>query len=160
MNADRARELLSYDPTSGKFRWLVTRNGFVKAGSEAGGLNAEGYRCIMIDGRTYRASRLAVLIVTGEWPRSFVDHRDLNRGNNSWGNLRQATPRQNSCNSPRRSHSTTGSKGVYAQKGRFRARIRVDGRLMSLGMFDRKSDAAAAYAQAAAKMHGEFARTA
>lgn len=75
----RVRSLIQYDPLSGVFRWLVSRRGYrgIKAGQEAGSIGRQGYRSIRIDGRYCRASNVAWLLMTGEWPGSGmkVDHR-------------------------------------------------------------------------------------
>jgi hypothetical protein len=53
----------------------------------------------------------------------------------------------------------SGVKGVSFHKGRWRARIHVDGISKELGGFDTIEEAAAAYAQAAVTFFGEFAFT-
>jgi hypothetical protein len=55
---ERLRELLHYDPETGIFTWKVGRQK-VKKNSEAGHFNHDGYKLICIDGRRYRAHRLA-----------------------------------------------------------------------------------------------------
>jgi hypothetical protein len=52
MTAERLKELLSYDPASGVFRWKVNRGGTAKADSVAGSVDANGYIAIQIDGET------------------------------------------------------------------------------------------------------------
>ena len=57
----------------------------------------------------------------------------------------------------------SGVRGVRQDKrwrGKWQARITVDGATKSLGAYETKEEAAAAYAEAAAKYHGEFVRTA
>jgi len=55
----RLKELLSYNPDSGKFVWEINRRGPVKVGLIAGTLNSQGYIQIVVDGRNYKAHRLA-----------------------------------------------------------------------------------------------------
>lgn len=94
-----------------------------------------------------------------------VDHRDGNGLNNRRGNLRPATNQQNGCNRGPNSNNTSGHKGVswYKRKNRWLAQIeiKVDGKrqIKYLGRFIEKADAAVAYAYAARKYHGDFART-
>jgi hypothetical protein len=114
----------------------------------------------MLDGQKYRAHHLAWLYMTGEWCRE-LDHRDCNRSNNAFSNLRAASRSQNGANSLRPRRNTSGFKGVFwheeAQK--WRAMIRKDYKLKHLGMFGTKEDAAAAYARAAQTYFGAFARS-
>lgn len=159
LTAARVHELLTYDPASGVFRWRVSRGG-VKAGSIAGCIDAEGRRCITVDGHRDKASRFAWLYMTGDWPSDLVDHRDGNPGNNRWSNLREADQSKNQANAGIRADNTTGAKGVTYTKGRYLARIRHHGERITLGRFDTIREASAAYAEAAYALHGEFARLA
>jgi hypothetical protein len=164
----RVRELLDYDPETGIFLWKVDRtNGrghvFRAAGSEAGYIAALNktnyYRQIMIDGRTYRAHRLAWLYMTGSWPANGIDHADGDGTNNSWCNLREATRSENGGNSRRRSDNVSGAKGVRLDRGKWVAQITVAGKICRLGTFNTLEAAAAAYEAAAIERFGEFART-
>jgi hypothetical protein len=69
----RVRELLDYDPASDQFTWKQSKGG-AKAGSVAGCANGSyNSHVIRIDGRSYAASRIKALWLTGEWlPRQFV----------------------------------------------------------------------------------------
>jgi hypothetical protein len=162
LTAKRLRQLLRYDPETGVFRWRVAR-GCRKAGSKAGTTKVgrdQGYLEIRINQCDYRAARLAWLYMTGEWPPHTVDHRDTDRGNNRWRNLRLATSSQNNCNQRTRRDNTSGFKGVsYARnEGKYQARIWHNGRQHSLGYFKYAVQGAWAYRRAALKLHGEFAR--
>jgi len=120
------------------------------------------YRQIKIDGANYQASRLAVLWMTGQWPKRKydVDHRNLNKGDDRWSNLREATRSQNKANIPGRSRA--GLKGVTFNpvRGKYIAQITVNRRAVNLGRFDDPQSAHAAYVAAASKHFGQFARDA
>jgi hypothetical protein len=71
LSVDRVREMLSYDPETGEFRWKVSITNR-KAGSIAGRDIGNGYRYIRIDNVDYTAARLAWFYVNGEWPKGKV----------------------------------------------------------------------------------------
>jgi hypothetical protein len=152
-------ETLSYNPTSGEFHWLVSR-GPVAAGSRAGSKKNSGYRAIQIYDLEYLEHRLAWLIVYGSDPHSQVDHRNLIRDDNRISNLRLATPAQQQANTSLQSNNKHGSKGIKWREDnkRWRAEIYVNGRAVNVGSFTTKEAAASAYAEAAVKYYGEFAR--
>jgi len=159
VSAERARELLSYEPETGILRWRVARSQKVP-GDIAGSLDRGGYVVVRIDRRTYQAHRIIWLIVTGKLPAQHIDHADRNRANNRLSNLREATPSQNCANSVFKSRH--GVKGVCFIKGRskpWQTYIGANGRRIFLGNFSTKEEAARAYQAAAEKYHGEYACT-
>jgi hypothetical protein len=147
------KRLLSYDRRTGLFHWRVGR-GNTKAGSVAGTPTYQGYIQVSIGGRKYKAHRLAWFYVKGVWPEHDVDHRDTDRSNNRWRNLRDLPNKVNAQNK-RRAYATsaTGVLGVSACGGTFRARICVDGQQKHLGSFTTKRAARAAYVQAKRELH-------
>jgi hypothetical protein len=155
----RLRELLHYDRATGEFRWRKRMNPRVPAGHIAGTLNRDRYRVIAIEGRNYRAHRLAWLYMTGKWRSQIIDHRDLDPSNNRWANLRRATRSQNCANRGVPRNNTWGLKGVSYDGWRWRATIHKKGKRHYRGGFSTPQAAHAAYAKAARKLHGEFART-
>lgn len=155
------KEILHYDPETGQFTWRVATRGRIKAGGIAGSNNGSGYIRITVDNNQYFAHRLAWFWMTGSWPIGNIDHRDRDRANNAWGNLREATQSQNMANTTTQRTNSLGLKGVYlVSPGRYRAQIRVQGKNHNLGRFDTPEEAHAAYVTAAKKYHGEFARAA
>ena len=89
-----------------------------------------------------------------------TDHKDGNGLNNQRYNLRIATDSQNNRNVKSHFDSTSKYLGVsfYKITGRWVAKIRSDGYLEHLGYFKNEKDAALAYNEAAAVIHGEFAK--
>lgn len=87
-----------------------------------------------------------------------VDHQDSNGLNNQRRNLRECTNSENSKRRRRSQNNTTGYKGVTLEKsGRYRARIRVNYKEISLRSFPTAIEAARAYDDAAKKYYGDFA---
>ncbi|MGJ4857061.1 HNH endonuclease signature motif containing protein [Labrys sp. La1] len=119
------------------------------------------YERIQIDGKAYRAHRLAWLYMHGEWPAEEVDHINGDKFDNRIANLRACSKSQNQANCGTGRNNTSGFKGVSWHKGRgmWVARIQVEGRPRSLGYHADKKVAAAAYDRAAKELFGAFART-
>lgn len=159
LTQERLRELLTYDPATGLWRWRVNRYR-VRAGNVAGTPDKDGYVHIKIDQQLHKGHRLAWFWMTGAWPDDEIDHRDLNKANNRWKNLRPGTKTQNMRNT--RVRGAVPLKGVYFDRRRqhFVAQITFDERHIYLGSFKTADEAHAAYAKAALEMFGEFARIA
>jgi hypothetical protein len=158
LTAERLRELLSYDPETGNFKWRVTK-GRARAGDRAGCIYTRGYAYIRIGGAAYKAHRLAWLYVHGHWPKEFIDHINGHRADNRLVNLREANRIQNFANSRLSCSNTSGFKGVSWDK-RWRkwiSSIGSSGRTVYLGWFDTPEEAHSAYMAEARKLHGEFA---
>jgi len=164
LTQERLKELLSYDPLTGVFLWRVDRGG--KRVGEVAGCRKRTYTMISVDDVIYRAHHLAWLYMTGELPGLFVDHRDLDKHNNGWSNLRLATKSQNMANVGRIKSNKSGFKGVsHYRAGEsygkpWQASIGRGGKSYHLGHFATEEEAHAAYVAAAEKMFGEFARAA
>lgn len=164
LTQERLKELLSYDPLTGVFLWKVDRGG--KKAGDIAGCKKRSYTMISIDDEIYRAHHLAWLYMKGNFPDLFIDHRDLNKHNNIWTNLREATKSQNMANVGLIKSNKSGFKGVsrYSAGERcgkpWQASIQKDGKSKSLGQFATKEEAHAAYVAAAEQIFGEFARAA
>lgn len=89
-----------------------------------------------------------------------VDHRHGNKLDHRKSELRVCTHYQNCCNKRKYKNNTSGVKGVSWDNDalKWRARIRVNGKLIGLGRFDDIMDASDAYDVASPKYHGEFGR--
>lgn len=160
------RDCLDYRPTDGALIWKF-RPDFPKqwnrrfAGQRAGSLNPSGYRRLGFHGRSIGEHRVVWAIVHGTWPNGLIDHVNGNAADNRIENLRIATSPQNSWNRACLGRCKTGSKGVVRIKttGRFHASIMSHGVRRHLGSYPTLEEAEAAYAAAAAVLHGEFARS-
>jgi HNH endonuclease len=91
ITAEKVRELLNYDPSSGVFTWRV-RPGNNKI-RHCGRFVKIFFHRRRRDGSNgyskHFAHRVAWLWMTGEWPVAEIEHKDGNRSNNRWGNLRE-----------------------------------------------------------------------
>lgn len=156
-----ARRWLSYDPLTGIIRWRDRRGTRGLPGYEAGRCSPRGYRIIALGGMHYRAHRLAWLLHYGVPPRGQIDHVNGVRDDNRIVNLREATQSQNSANMRIRASNRCGFKGVHRKRvnGRcWRAQITIEKRKVHLGYFDTAEAAGRAYAAAAVRAYGAFAR--
>lgn len=136
------RSVYDYDPLTGHFTYKVSR-GPMRAGRVAGAGNKDGYIQIRLNGRLEYAHRAAFLWMTGNWPAGFVDHKDTDRSNNVWENLRDTTRTVNNRNKSIHSNNTSGIVGVSwdSSRAKWVAHIGVNGKCIRLGRFTHKEDA-------------------
>jgi len=91
ITADNIKEYLYYNPNTGIFRWAKDMGKFWRnKGDIAGYVNNQGYTQISIYQDDNSAHRLAILYITGAWPKKgmVVDHINEIRHDNRWCNLR------------------------------------------------------------------------
>lgn len=153
----RLFELLSYDGLTGQFLYRAGRSGVRNLAKPAGSINAKGYRVLHIDGREYRAHRMAWLYVHGVHPTGEIDHRNGMTDDNRIANLRDVPTRVNAENRSRaQGYSKTGLLGVRVTPGgRYQAQIWAQGTQHYLGVFDTQEEAHAAYLTAKRLIHPE-----
>jgi hypothetical protein len=161
ITAERLREALHYEPATGVFTRSIRTANCVKVGDVTGCLGARGYLDIRIDGRLYRAHRLAWLYMTGEWPKSEIDHINGIPADNRFCNLREATRSQNIANERKHVDNTSGFKGVSLKtfksgNCRWQARI-INRKDMHLGYYNTQERAFIAYIFAAWDHFGDYA---
>jgi hypothetical protein len=140
----RLKYLLRYVPETGKWTWIVRRNGV--RNDFAGTPDGLGYIQIRIDGIKYRSCRLAFLYMTGKFPDQFVDHINRVKNDDRWENLRNATQSQNAVNAIRKRGKLP--RGVHRVQGGFQARISIDGTRKHIGLYKTPDAAHAAYMKA------------
>lgn len=151
LTQEELKNQLIYDPESGRFTKLNGRHtGYVVDGR---------YIRMRVNGRPYKAHRLAWLYMYGSWPKDQIDHIDGNGMNNKLSNLREASRVQNNHNSLAKSRKYNLPRGVSAvpKSKRFRAQISIGNRKKSLGTFKTPEDAGEFYQLAAEMLHGEYA---
>lgn len=159
LTLDRLKEVLSYDPETGDFTWLVTRGRNAPAGTVASqSVNSQGYRHIHVDMKGYKAHRLAWFYIYGVWPKLSLDHINGVKHDNRITNLREATRQQNRLNSAkwRTSHKKSKYPGVaYFNYNRYEGWRAKFGK-KDLGLFKVEEDAYAAYLAELQKVNAEF----
>ena len=154
LTQEKLQSLLHYDPDTGVFTWKVARQR-VKNGDVAG-YKKSGYVYISINGKHYRAHRLAFLYVHGEFPKEHTDHINGVRNDNRIANLREATNSQNMQNLlVANSNNKTGLLGASVDKatGKFQAQIKLNGKNKFLGRFNTALEAHHAYVQEKRRVH-------
>lgn len=136
---------LDYNKETGYFIWKTVKGKKVKVGDRAGYLHHSGYRFITVNDKAYAEHRLAWFYITGEWPSGLIDHKNLNREDNRWENLREVEAVENQHNTLIRTTNRSGFQGVNFRRGKYRARIEVRGHRYILGDFDTAEEASRAY---------------
>lgn len=148
-------DAFDYSPETGvltrKFKGGHAR---VAGGNKTNG----GYTKIGFNGREYPAHRLIWWRVYGELPDHFIDHINGDKSDNRLCNLRLATDAENKRNVGKRSHNTSGFKGVTWDKvnKKWIAHATLNGKGYTLGRFSTIEMAAEAYRGFAQKHHGDF----
>lgn len=152
---DLLRELLRYEPETGKLFWLsrspdvfldkkqsaqgiANRWNSQNAGKQAfTATDADGYHHGSILGFYVRAHRVALAIFYGEWPTDQVDHINGNKSDNRISNLRVVTNQQNGRNQRLNAKNTSGTIGVRWDRNfkKWEAKIGVNGRTVHLGKY-------------------------
>ena len=137
------KSILSYDPSTGIFRWLKRISIRASVGRIAGTNNGNGYVRMSMYGVRYHAHRLAFLYMTGSLPLEDVDHVDGDRSNNRWSNLRSVSHRDNCKNQRPRAKAIQAPIGVHWDRSRSKwmASIKSGRGSKHLGRFDDLSDA-------------------
>lgn len=108
----------------------------------AGSVDRQGYICVRVQNKAYKAHRLVWVLYKGVWPSKDLDHIDRNPANNSISNLREVTRRQNALN------RSVKAKGYSKVGSRYIAQIKVAGKLIYLGSFKTEKEAGEAYKKA------------
>jgi hypothetical protein len=146
------RQRLSYDPETGRLYWRYHEKmpnywNTRFAGTLAGNIDpCHGYYIIGVDGIRYRMHRVIWAMEHGSWPAHHIDHVDGNKLNNKIQNLRDVESRENHLNQAIPKNNKSGVIGVFWHKGRarWRADIKVNGFVKTIGYFLSLDDAAVA----------------
>lgn len=164
---EELRQLLRYEPETGKLFWLERPASFFKtgrddytpdrsakswnkryAGKEA--LTARhphtGHMTGRLLSRVAFSHRVAWALHVGRWPDGEVDHIDGNPENNRASNPREVSRTENARNRARQHDNTSGTSGVswHARIGAWQVRIGHLGKRIHLGYFENREEAVAA----------------
>lgn len=149
------RELLDYDPKVGTFTWRFRALHWFASYRSQCSWNAKfagklAFTCIshdqdgnelypisgILNERSHTAHRIAFLWMTGRWPVE-IDHKNRNKKDFRWHNLREATRAVNMQNKDKTKLNISGRVGVrkHPVHGKFEARITVNKKTIALGTF-------------------------
>lgn len=154
---EELKEYLYYDPKSGEFHWIkIPLKSSRRVGDRAGSTDGTvGYHTIKFKQKCYRRSRLAWFYMTGKWPTMSIDHKDNNRSNDRWENLRLATRQEQLFNQRLRTGKTTPKWSAKEGK-KFRAKMHFKGEYINLGLYLTAEEAHEVAAKYARTLHGNF----
>ena len=148
------KQILHYDQYTGIFTWLKYKQRPSKIGAVAGNITSYKYWTICINNKQYYAHRLAWLYMMGSNPINALDHIDANKLNNAFTNLRECTSAQNSQNFIKAKITNKAQLlGVNVNGKRFKARIGIDRKVITIGTFNTAQEAHNAYLIAKRKLH-------
>lgn len=153
----RLKDVLSYEPETGIFRWVKPAAGRCKPGDIAGSSVTGGYVRLVIDCEKILAHRVAWFYVHGKWPNE-IDHINGVRDDNRIVNLRNTTAAENAQNRciGRGSSNLIGASWDKRER-KWRAAIKYQGRKHHIGYFGSAQDAHAAYLAAKQEVHAYWA---
>lgn len=162
MTRDELKQLVNYNPETGKFTRRFIRPAPVSRisiGDEIGHKTGKGYLVASLDRKKYFLHRMAWLYVYGRHPEGEIDHINRNKSDNRISNLRECTRGQNLANQSIRTDNTSGTIGVYwsKQAKKWQAYINFGNSRIHLGLHDKIDDAVQARLAAEKKYLGEFA---
>ena len=145
LDRDELKSVMRYEPETGKLYWLKRFNNRIPKSLEAGTIRKnDGYINVSVFGKLYPAHRVAYALYYGTCPDDMeIDHINHVRSDNRIVNLGPVSKSENRKNQSISSKSTTGVVGVYYNKtrGKFVARIKINGHVKYLGIFDSLGEA-------------------
>lgn len=153
LTQNHLKELVSYNPETGIFTWLVNRNK-TRIGDICGHKGLQGYIRICLNYKMYLGHRLAWFYMTGAWPVQQIDHINCVKDDNRFCNLRDVSNSENQQNQRfGQKDSASGLLGVYKNGENWRAVICVNQINTHLGTFKTPELAHQAYLTAKRELH-------
>jgi hypothetical protein len=158
-SAEYLREVFDYDEETGLLNWSAKSKSSWRENPIRGNLTGQRYK-VKLDKNTWFVHRIIWKMQTGQEPPPILDHADGDVTNNRMGNLRPATPSQNSQNtSMLLSRGVSKLRGVFPTgTGKWQAQIQKDKVSVYLGTYNTPEEAHVMYRIAASKLFKEFFR--
>lgn len=148
-----------FDYSNGKLFWKIKPSKKVCIGDLVGSPHPKGHLLVGFNRKKYYVHRIVYEMNFGPIPEGLqVDHINRITNDNRIENLRLATPSQNKWNTARQRNNISGFKSVFFAKHarKWRARIKVFGKVKHIGYFFTAEEAHAAYAEWSKQLHGSF----
>lgn len=138
-----------YDRPNGKLYW---KNHWDKTslakfkGKEANTKDNHGYLRVMINYTAWSIHRLVYFLETDTWPE-IIDHINGDKTDNRFGNLKSSDARKNMQNMYLHREGKLVGTHFAKNVGRWRSLIRINKKLIHLGLFDTELEAHQRYVQ-------------
>jgi hypothetical protein len=136
LSKEQILKSVNYDPLTGIFtRKTTSKYSLRNNGKEIKTTDKDGYIVFKINGKMFKAHRVAYFLIHGEWPNQ-VDHINRITSDNRAENIRCASQGQNNQNRKIAKNNTSGTVGVRLQKyGKWRAYIYHNKKSIYLGEY-------------------------
>lgn len=162
LTMEQIGDLFAVDVSAGRVVWKCPPKNHPRMKGQEAGCPRESrgkrYWHIKVERRAYRRAQIVLAVMTGLWPAECVDHINGDSLDDRGANLRHATVQQNAWNHKTRRKVEATPMGVRAvPSGHYEARITVDKRQRSLGLFNTMNEASVAYQQARKQHFNVFA---
>ena len=133
------RRLFYYNKKTGILRWKIkpSKHSNIKIGDEAGSIGSNGYKRVQVNNKHYYVHIIIWIGMTGYKSENDIDHKDRNRINNKWNNLREISKQCNQRNCSIRKDNTSGIKGVSFCKrdNKWLSRLAINKKQKTIGAF-------------------------
>lgn len=156
LTKDYLQEIFEYK--DGNLYWKLPNKRTLIQGKKAGSIRKDGYVCIGVNKKIYKAHRLIFMMFNGYMPLE-VDHINGDKNDNRIENLREVNHSQNSMNRKLRIDNTSESKGVNWSKTNksWVVRVAINGIRKFIGYFKDFELADLVSKEARELHHGKYA---
>lgn len=163
LSVDDIRAVVRMDRTTGFIYW--TGHGKCRPAGKVAGHPTEyrgRYRWVVGINRTrFFRSRIVFALTHNRWPSAgtFIDHINGDSMDDRPENLREATPKENARNRTVHVARASGLPVGVTQTpyGRYRSKLKCDGRWLNVGTYDTPELAYSAYREKRKELFGDFA---